>query len=41
LVFTAPKKLKDELCTVDLKVADNNPTTPLSIKKTVKILIKA
>ena len=35
LVFKAPPYLKDDLCTIDLTFSDNNPITPMSIKKKV------
>ena len=35
LVYKAPSDLKDDLCTVDLTVNDNNPIKPMSVKKTV------
>jgi hypothetical protein len=35
LVYRAPQDLKDDLCTVDITVSDNNPKTPMSIKQTV------
>jgi hypothetical protein len=35
LVFTASENLKDDLCSVDLTVSDNNPVKPYSTKKNV------
>ena len=35
LVYKAPSDLKEDLCTVDLTVNDNNPIKPMSVKKTV------
>jgi hypothetical protein len=32
LVYKAPSDLKDDLCTVDLIVSDNNPNSPISTK---------
>ena len=37
LVYRATQNLKDDSCTVDLTVSDNNPTKPMSKKKTVKV----
>jgi hypothetical protein len=41
IVYKAPQDLKDDLCIVDFIVSDNNPKTPMSTKKTTKIIIKA
>ncbi len=41
IVYKAPQDLKDGLCSVDLIVSDNNPKTPMSSKKTTKVIVKA
>ena len=41
LVYRAPHDLKDDLCTVNLTVSDNNLTEPMSINKTVLVTVKA